>query len=271
MHTSEEVGVIYPRYLKLCFLKSMGIILLKQEEYDEDKDEVKNKALEGNEEDKDKNKALAVAFKELKMALDSVCKIYKLPLAMTWVPCRTCNHLLRGQHLSMDKDFFKCADYDVYFPYYIKSTLKKCHLRKGQVTGRIHPFPTLSYCWDVKQFSITEYPLVAYVRQTKLSGCFTMWLQSSQTGSELYVLEFFLPPSSKDDENILSRLSLILHTMQENLTNFKLACSQELGGGLSVEVIDFPNGQRSHSIQMIEAIRFFPTLEPSKDGGGILQ
>ncbi|KAH7851012.1 hypothetical protein Vadar_005943 [Vaccinium darrowii] len=209
--------------------------------------------------DKDKNNALAVAFKELEMVVESVRDIHKLPLALTWVTCSTRDHLFQGQHL------FQAVGDVAYWVF--KPMLKICHLRRGQVTGRILTFPKLSYCLDVKQFSIAEYPLVTRVRLLELSGCFTMCLQSSLTGSELYALEFFLPPISKDDDNILTRLSLILRTVEENSQTFKLACSQEFGGGLSVEVIDFPNGQRSHSIQMIEDTRVFPTLVPLEDGG----
>ncbi|KAH7848361.1 hypothetical protein Vadar_001912 [Vaccinium darrowii] len=163
--------------------------------------------------DKNEKKALVVAFTELQMVLESVCKIHKLPLAMTWVPCR------------------------------VQSNPEKISFKKG----------------------------AAYARQLKLSGWFKMCLQSNYTGSELYILEFFLPVSNEDDDNILTRLSLILRTMEENFKTFKLASSQEYRGGFFVEVIDFLNGQKSHSIKFIEATRCFPTLEPLKDGGGMLQ
>ncbi|KAF7123065.1 hypothetical protein RHSIM_Rhsim12G0172300 [Rhododendron simsii] len=94
---------------------------------------------------------------------------------------------------------------------------------------------------------------------------------SSFTGNEAYVLEFFLPTSSKDDENILARLSMILGTMEESFKTFKLASGQDLGDVLTVKVIDFLNGQKSHSIQMIQATRLTPCLELLKDGGVILQ
>ncbi|KAH7840692.1 hypothetical protein Vadar_020380 [Vaccinium darrowii] len=97
-----------------------------------------------------------------------------------------------------------------------------------------------------------------------------MCLQSSCTGNEFYVLEFFLPTSCKCNENILTTISLILGTMQENLKTFKLASGQELGEVLSVEVLNFQNDQKDRSIEMIKASRCIPRLEP-KVGGVVLQ
>ncbi|KAF7151136.1 hypothetical protein RHSIM_Rhsim02G0245600 [Rhododendron simsii] len=76
----------------------------------------------------------------------------------------------------------------------------------------------------------------------------------------------------KNDEKILTRLSAILRLLQNHFKTFKLASGQGLGEALSVEVIDFQYGQRSHSIQMIPpASRFIPSLELEQDGGVMLQ
>ncbi|KAF7151172.1 hypothetical protein RHSIM_Rhsim02G0245700 [Rhododendron simsii] len=217
--------------------------------------------------DGDKNKARTTAFHELDMLYESVCEIHELPLALIWVSCHSCNHLLQSQLQFCDEE-----DYDGSFDlndFKIVSTV--CPLRKGQVAGRILSFPNLLYCSDVKQFHIDEFPLVPYARCCKLRGWFTMCLQSSYTGDELYVLEFFLPESTENDENILTKLRLILGTMEENFKTFKLASGQGLGDALSVEVIDFQYGQRSHSIQMIPATRFIPGPELLQDVGVMLQ
>ncbi|KAG5563481.1 hypothetical protein RHGRI_006044 [Rhododendron griersonianum] len=220
----------------------------------------------------DKNKALTAAFQELNMVYESVCKIHDLPLALTWVSCRSCNNgLLQSQFQFPVLDYCDEENYDkCSFGNFIEVS-KVCHLRKGQVTGRILLFPNLLYCSDVKQFSIAEFPLVPYARYWELGGWFTMCLQSSYTGDQLYVLEFFLPASNKNDENILTRLSLILGTMEEYFETFKLASGQGLGEALSVELIDFQNGQKSHSIQMILATRCIPGLELLKDREVMLQ
>ncbi|KAI8569862.1 hypothetical protein RHMOL_Rhmol02G0310100 [Rhododendron molle] len=53
----------------------------------------------------DENIAFITAFQELKTVLETVCRIHKLPLAMTWVPCSACNDLRRGQLLSEVVEF----------------------------------------------------------------------------------------------------------------------------------------------------------------------
>ncbi|KAG5512926.1 hypothetical protein RHGRI_038657 [Rhododendron griersonianum] len=209
----------------------------------------------------DKNEAPTGAFQELKMVCESVCNMHNLPLALTWVSCSSCNDLLQSQF-----QFSRSHGLFVF-----KNVSKVCLLRKGQVTGRILPLPNLLYCSDVKQFSIAESPLVPYARCCKLGGWFTMCLQSSYTGDELYVLEFFLPESDKNDENILAELRLILGTMEKYFKTFKLASGQGLGEALSVEVINFQNGQKSQSTQIIPATRFIPSLELVQDGGVMLQ
>ncbi|KAF7113067.1 hypothetical protein RHSIM_RhsimUnG0163900 [Rhododendron simsii] len=86
-------------------------------------------------------------------------------------------------------------------------------------------------------------------------------MQSSYTANDIYVLEFFLPTSERYRDNSWTSLSLILGTMDENFRTFKLASGQELGDLLSVQVIDFQNGQKLDFIQKIQA----------KDGGETLQ
>ncbi|XP_058203609.1 protein NLP7-like isoform X2 [Rhododendron vialii] len=223
--------------------------------------------------DGDENKALTTAFQELNMVYESVCKIHDLPLALTWVSC-SCNHLLPKQSQFLVLNYCDKAYCNGYLSFWLRQFIQfseVCHLRKGQVAGRILSFPNLLYCSDVKQFHIDEFSLVPFARHCKLGGWFTMCLQSSYTGDELYELELFLPKSTENDENILTKLRLILGTMEKNFKTFKLASGQGLGEALSVEVIDFQYGQRSHSIQKILATRFIPSLELVQDGGVMLQ
>ncbi|KAF7151404.1 hypothetical protein RHSIM_Rhsim02G0247800 [Rhododendron simsii] len=217
---------------------------------------------------RNENKALTEAFRELRMVFGSVCKIHKLPLALTWVSCSSCNDLLPVKLPVTGVEYFE--EGNGCLTNFLEVS-KGRHLRKGQVTGRILPFPNLLYCSDIKEFSIAEYPFLPYARQCKLSGWFAICLQSIYTGNEVYVLEFFLPVRSKDDENILSTLSLILGTMEEHFDTFKLASGQELGERLSLEVIHFQNGQKSHSVHTIQATRISRILELLKDGRLMLQ
>jgi hypothetical protein len=140
------------------------------------------------------------------------------------------------------------------------------HLRKGQVAERVLSSPNMLYCSDVTQFSIAEYPLVPFARQCKLSGCFTICLQSRYTGEDVYILEFFLPANRKDNENTLTTIRMILETMKANSKTFKLASGEELGKLLYVEFIDFSYGLRHEDVRTIPA-----SLEFLKNGGMTLQ
>ncbi|KAH7850200.1 hypothetical protein Vadar_029148 [Vaccinium darrowii] len=216
----------------------------------------------------DNIKARTTAFQELNMVLRSVCEIHELPLAMTWVPCSACNDLLRGQLLSEGVEF--CDHRNIHLTDFLQ--VSKCsHLRKGGIFEKALSSPYMLYCADITQISLTEHPLVPYARMCNFSGWFTLCLQSSYTENEVYVLEFFLPTSSMDDESILTTLSLILGTMEANFKTFKLASGQQLGEVLSAEVMDFRNGQKLHFVQMIQAPRLSRSPELLKDRGLMLQ
>ncbi|KAF7114758.1 hypothetical protein RHSIM_RhsimUnG0078000 [Rhododendron simsii] len=182
----------------------------------------------------DENKASA--FQEQKTVLKIVCEIRELPLAMTWVPCSTCDDLLRGQpevvEFLQDKNCFgRLTTFVV--------VSKSSHLRKEGVAGMVLSPPNMLYCSDITQLSLAEYPLVPYARHGELRGWFTLCLQSSYTANDIYVLEFFLPTSEIYGDNSWTTLSLILGTMEDNFSTFKLASGKKLGDLLSVVVMDF--------------------------------
>ncbi|KAG5563458.1 hypothetical protein RHGRI_006024 [Rhododendron griersonianum] len=202
----------------------------------------------------DNNEAFTAAFEELKMAYESVCKIHNLPLALAWVSCRSCDDLLQNLFLYSVLDY---REEDIWSDEAVDileftEVSRVCHLRKGQVTERILGSTDLLYCSDVKQFNIAEYPLVPYARYCGFGGRLTMCLQSSSTGDELYLLEFFLPASNKNEE-IVTKLRSILGTLEEHFKTFKLVSGRELGDVLFVEVIDFHGDNKSQSIHEIPA------------------
>ncbi|KAH7839988.1 hypothetical protein Vadar_011023 [Vaccinium darrowii] len=210
--------------------------------------------------DEDKE-ALTTAFNELMLVLESVYEIHKLPLALIWVQCNACDAILPGRLSSNGGEYlqsFMANDNHI-----VESLIASTgyHLRKGHVAEMVLGSTSMLYCSDVTQFSIAEYPLVLFARQFKLSGCLTVCLRSSYTGEYVYMLEFFLPASSKDNENTLTQVSTILGTMKKHSRTFKLASGQELGEALSVEICDLRNGQRHQYPRMIQA-----SLELLKNG-----
>ncbi|KAF7113070.1 hypothetical protein RHSIM_RhsimUnG0164000 [Rhododendron simsii] len=198
----------------------------------------------------DENKARTTAFQELKTVLETVCEIHNLPFAMTWVPCSACNGLLQGPHLSEAVEY--CGLNMDFLDVFVE-VIKCRHLGKGGVAGMVLSSPNLLYCSDIAQLSLTEYPLVPFARVCQFRGWFTLCMQSNYTANDIYVLEFFLPTSNGWGDNSKTSLSLILGTMEENFRTFKLASGQKLGDLLSVEVMDFQNGLKLHSVEKIQA------------------
>lgn len=209
------------------------------------------------------NEDLKTAFTKIRMLMKAVCENHSLPLALAWVPCGDCNALLRGHSVGY-------CNNEQFFEFIMVSQAH--HIRQEQgVVGWALSSPNLSYCSDVTQFSIAEYPLVPYARKCRLSACFAICLQSSCTGNDVCVLEFFLPSSNKDVDDSWISFSRILGMIKEVFKNFKLASGQELGEELSVAVIDFQNGQKLHSVHIIPAGRSLPGLEPLHNGGVTMQ
>ncbi|KAI8558757.1 hypothetical protein RHMOL_Rhmol04G0121500 [Rhododendron molle] len=209
------------------------------------------------------NEDLKTASTKIRMLIKAVCENHSLPLALAWVPCGDCDALLRGHSVGY-------CNNDQFLELIMVSQAH--HIRQGQgVVGWALSSPNLSYCSDVTQFSIAEYPLVPYARKCRLSACFAICLQSSCTGNDVYILEFFLPSSYKDVDDSWISFSRILGTIKEVFKNFKLASGQELGEELSVAVIDFQNGQKLRSVHIIPAGRSLPGLEPLQNGGVTMQ
>lgn len=95
------------------------------------------------------------------------------------------------------------------------------------------------FCPSICNFCITEFPLVHYARLARLTASFAICLQSTLTGDDVYVLEFFLLPGSSDEGYSWSFLPFLLTIMEQQLKSFKVLTGQLLGEGLSVKAIEF--------------------------------
>ncbi|XP_057511347.1 protein NLP6-like [Actinidia eriantha] len=217
--------------------------------------------------EKNNNKAHKDALMKIERVLELVCKIYKIPLALTWVPCRACKTLLPIE------DLYRFWEYD-------DVTIRNLHdfsigrlghrLNGIGVVGRALSSPNLLYCSDVTQFSMAEYPLAHFARLCRLRGCFSISLRSNYIGNDVYILEIFLPDSNKD-EDLLTSLSKILETMKKEFKTFRLASGEVLGKELCVDIIEFQNGEQHHCVQALQVTGSLPSLEPLQNRGEIMQ
>ncbi|CAL5442752.1 unnamed protein product [Camellia sinensis] len=209
------------------------------------------------------------ALDEINKVLKVVCEDHGLLLAQAWAPCEvdcTCRALVKG-------DIFHVICNSSTSEYWqFNGVSNVSHLRKGQgVVGRAFSSPNVLFCKDVTQLSIIDYPLAHYAQEDKLGCCFAICLQRSCTGNDIYVLECFMPPSNKEYVHQQTALSKILETMKKNFQTFKLASGEELGEHLYIEEIPFQNGEKLDSVQMSQATKSLPRLEPLQSGGEMTQ
>ncbi|KAM3267027.1 protein NLP6 isoform X1 [Capsicum annuum] len=193
------------------------------------------------------------ALVEILEILTAVCETYKLPLAQTWVPCRHRSVLADGGGLKKSCSSFdgSCmgqicmSTTDVSFyvvdahMWGFREACAEHHLQKGQgVAGRAYASQRSCFCEDITQFCKTEYPLVHYARLFGLTSCFAICLRSSLTGNDDYILEFFLPPDSRDYNDQQALFNSLLVTMKQHFRSLRIASGGELEHDWSsVEII----------------------------------
>ncbi|KAJ1399216.1 RWP-RK domain [Sesbania bispinosa] len=206
------------------------------------------------------------ALAEILEILTVVCETHNLPLAQTWVPCRHRSVLAHGGGLKKS-----CSSFDGYcmgqvcmsiteVAFYVidahtwgfHEACVEHHLQQGQgVAGRAFMSHNMCFCGNITQFCKTDYPLVHYALMFGLTSCFAICLQSSHTGNDDYVLEFFLPPQITDFNEQKSLLGSILATMKHHFQSLKVASGVELEEDGSIEIIETINGRAHLSLESI--------------------
>ncbi|KAE8698774.1 Protein NLP2 [Hibiscus syriacus] len=180
------------------------------------------------------NELYQAALPEIAEVLRSVCKTYKLPMALTWAPCLSqgkngCRH--------SDENFYHCVS-TVDAACFVADTdfsdfLEACsehHLFRGQgVVGRA--FTTNKQCFvtDITVFSKTNYPLSHHARMFGLRGAVAIPLQSFFTRSVEFVLELFLPKDCDDSEAQKQMLNSLSGFMQQACQSLHVVVDKELG------------------------------------------
>ncbi|CAM0880599.1 unnamed protein product [Alopecurus aequalis] len=207
------------------------------------------------------NEGRQSALVEILEILTVVCEEHKLPLAQTWVPCKHRSVLAHGggvkkSCLSFDGSCMGevcMSTSDVAFHvidahmWGFRDACVEHHLQRGQgVSGKAFIYHRPCFSKDISQFCKLEYPLVHYARMFGLAGCFAICLQSPYTGDDYYMLEFFLPPSCRDEDDQNALLESILGLINQCLRNLKVAgngdsneASLQLSNVIMIENEDF--------------------------------
>ncbi|KAA8545370.1 hypothetical protein F0562_020154 [Nyssa sinensis] len=214
--------------------------------------------------EKIRNEGLQHAIREL---LDEVCEIHELPLAQTWVFCKDCNDgaCCSSPNESPGIAFSKIGtfygidrDADSFF-----ETTDVLQLQKDQwVVARAYlGSHNASFCRDITQFPITEYPMVHHARYQKFCGCFAICLNGSDTGVDKYIIEFFLPRNKRIYGHPRPQiLDKILATMKQRFPNLKIASGEPVGVELFIE-----------EVHIFQTHRALPTAEALQNGEDMYQ
>ncbi|CAL5359389.1 unnamed protein product [Camellia sinensis] len=171
----------------------------------------------------------AETLQEIKKMLKVVCSTHCLPLAQTWALCRLCNVVFTN-----DRTYCR---------------------GRAEIVGRAVLSQNLVFCKDVTQFSITEYPLAHYARKCGLMGSFAICLRSSHIEDNVYMLEYLLPPDYIEGRDPRIVLVPLLTIMKQHCKSFKVSFGEELGEGLSIEVLDFLGDGKLYSNQIPQTKR----------------
>ncbi|CAM6013036.1 unnamed protein product [Sphagnum balticum] len=193
---------------------------------------------------------------EIAEVLTAVCETHKLPIAQTWVPasqynssaanvlvhngskrvrfdiddgCNCYNTCLSSRKsMSLRTGDGPCYVSDGRMWGFRRACLEHA-MEKGQgVPGKAFASNRPFFDKDVKSYSKTEYPLGHYSKWFGLSAAVAIRLRSIHTGSDDFILEFFLPPScveSQEQQLMLNSLSI---TMQRICRSLRTVTDKEL-------------------------------------------
>ncbi|XP_011073897.1 protein NLP9 [Sesamum indicum] len=188
-----------------------------------------------------KNQRTALA--EITDVLRAVCHAHRLPLALTWIPCSQIKGL--GEEGCSQSAHEKCVLCIESTACYVndkdmKDFVHACaehSLEEGQgIVGKAlqsnHPF----FYPDVKEYHISEYPLVHHARKFGLNAAVAIRLRSMYTGENDYILEFFLPVNMKGSTEQQLLLNNLSSTMQRICKSLRTVSDAELQGGESSKV-----------------------------------
>ncbi|KAK6776195.1 hypothetical protein RDI58_027196 [Solanum bulbocastanum] len=184
------------------------------------------------------------ALAEITDVLRAVCHAHKLPLALTWIPCnvtegegdepirvraRGCNTSSKEKCVLCVEDT-ACYVSDKEMQGFVHACMEH-FLEVGEgIVGKAlqsnHPF----FYPDVKEYHISEYPLVHHARKFGLNAAVAIRLRSTFTSNDDYILEFFLPTNMKGSTEQQLLLNNLSGTMQRICRSLRTVADTELVG-----------------------------------------
>ncbi|KAL2506241.1 Protein NLP9 [Abeliophyllum distichum] len=202
------------------------------------------------------------AFAEITDVLRAVCRAHRLPIALTWIPCsytegigdETIKVSRRGCNSHSDERCVLCIENTACYVNErgMQGFLHACadhYLEEGQgIAGKALQSNQPFFYPDVKEYHISEHPLVHHARKFGLNAVVAIRLRSTYTGDDDYILELFLPADmtrSTEQQLLLNNLS---STMQRICRSLRIVSDAELLGG------EDSNGLQDGEVQKLPPI-----------------
>lgn len=184
------------------------------------------------------------ALAEITAVVRSVCHAHRLPLSLTWIPCSYSEGIddeikvrVRGRASGPNERCILCVedtacyvndrDMEGFVHACMEHYLEERQGIVGKALQSNHPF----FFPDVKEYNISEYPLVHHARKFGLNAAVAIRLRSTYTGDDDYILEFFLPVNMKGGAEQQCLLNNLSSTMQRICKSLRTVSDAELMKG----------------------------------------
>jgi len=179
------------------------------------------------------NEFYYAALPEVSEFLTLVCRVYDLPLALTWAPCARQGKV--GSRHS-DENFSECVstvdDACIVPDHQSRHFLEACsehHLLQGEgIVGKAFNATKLFFVPEVTTFSKTNYPLAHHAKISGLHAALAVPLKNKFNSSVEFVLEFFFPKACLDTEAQQDMLKSLSATLQQDFRSLNLFIDKEL-------------------------------------------
>ncbi|KAK1326791.1 Protein NLP1 [Acorus calamus] len=173
------------------------------------------------------------ALPEIIEVVRATCKMHRLPLAQTWIPCIQqgklgTRHSNENYKVCISTLDIACNVTDPAI-WRFHEACSEHHLFKGQgVVGKAFKMNQPCFSADITEFSMIEYPLAHYARMFGLRAAVAIRLRSIHTGTMDYVLEFFLPTDCSGSEEQRVMLNSLSVTVQQICQSLRVVSAKEL-------------------------------------------
>lgn len=164
------------------------------------------------------------ALAEIKDVISVIGRAHRLPLALTWIPRAHATDSVRNETspiLCLEET--SCYWSDPCMEGFVHAC-KNHFLEEGKgLVGKALQLNEPFFYSDVREFHVSEYPLVHHVRKLGLRAAVAIRIKSALTGGDEYIIEFFLPLNLEGDKEQL----LMVNSLLENMENICTSLNEE--------------------------------------------